>query len=66
MLIWIKPKGSKMVFLVMFSLSFLIASLIYPNTVGSVWCWSTSFIAPAIVLINYYFIRNEPIMALIT
>ena len=60
MFFWIKPQGSKFIFLTFFSLSFLIAALVYPKTVGSVWCWSTSFIAPAIVLINYYFIRNQP------
>lgn len=66
MFIWIKPQSSRFIFLLLFSLSFLIAAVIYPNTVGSVWCWSTSFIAPAIVLINYYFIRNEKSINILT
>lgn len=66
MFIWVKPQGSKFVFLLFFSLSFLIATLVYPRTVGSVWCWSTSFIAPAIVLVNYYIIRNKPSGAILS
>jgi hypothetical protein len=65
MFLYIKPQGSKFIFLTFFSLSFLIASLVYPKTVGSVWCWSTSFIAPAIVLINYYMIREMPNSAIL-
>jgi len=66
MFLWIRPQGSKFVFLIFFSLSFLIAGLIYPQTVGSVWCWSTSFIAPAIVLVNYYMTRNTPNSEMLT
>lgn len=65
MFVYIKPNASRFLMLVMFSISFIVAALIYPNTVGSVWCWSTAFLAPAIVLINYYFIKNEPDSALL-
>lgn len=58
--IWIKPMNSKIVLLIFFGLSLIVTSLIYPNTVGSMWCWSTSFLAPAVVLISYMLIRNEP------
>lgn len=65
MFLWIKPKQSKYLLLIFFSLSFIVAWLVYPKTVGSVWCWSTSFIAPVIVLVNYYFIRNQPSSSLL-
>jgi hypothetical protein len=65
MFIWVKPQSSKFVFLLFFSMTFLVAGLIYPRTVGSVWCWSTSFIAPIIVLLNYYFIHNQPSYSLL-
>lgn len=58
MFVWVKPRNSKFILLLFFSLAFLLALTLYPRTVGSVWCWSTSFIAPAIVLTNYYFTRN--------
>jgi len=58
MFIWVKPHDSKFILLAFFSLSFIVAVLVYPHTVGSVWCWSTSFIAPVIVLVNYYFVRK--------
>lgn len=57
---WIQPNCSKYTTLLMFSLTLLVTFLIYPRTIGSVWCWSTSFIAPLIVLLNYYFIKNLP------
>lgn len=60
MFLYIRPKPSRFLMLVMFSVSFVVAALIYPNTVGSVWCWSTAFLAPVIVLVNYYLIKNEP------
>lgn len=58
--VWIKPLSSKYLCLLVFGLSLVVSSLIYPNTVGSVWCWSTSFIAPAVVLLNYYLIHKLP------
>jgi hypothetical protein len=63
---WIKPENSQKTMLIFFSLSFLMAILIYPRTVGSVWCWSTSFIAPVIVLVNYYLIKDSPNSLLLT
>jgi len=66
MFFWIKPVKSKILFGLVFGLSFLVAGLIYPKTVGSVWCWSTSFIAPLIVLSNYFLIRQDASAGLVT
>lgn len=65
-LIWIKPNKSKTLFLVFFTISFMLAYYTHPKTVGSIWCWSTSFLAPLIVLINYYMIRNTDSKLLLT
>jgi uncharacterized membrane protein len=58
LIIWIKPKKSKIIGLVFFSLTLLLTVFIYPKTTGSVWCWSTSALAPILVFVNYYMIRN--------
>ena len=58
--IWIKPVQSKVVLLFIFTLTFILTYIIYPKTTGSVWCWSTSFIAPVIVLIGWVVIRKLP------
>lgn len=58
--IYVKPNQSKFLILVAFSVSFLVSALIYPHTVGSVWCNSTAFLAPMMVMVNYYMIRNVP------
>lgn len=58
MFIWAKPWGSKIAFTIFFSVLFAMSILIYPHTVGSVWCWATSFVAPVMVIANYFIIRN--------
>ena len=57
---WIKPSSTRTVLMVIFTLTLVLSFLIYPKTVGSVWCWSASFIAPALVLINYMLIKDKP------
>ena len=66
MFVWVAPKESRLLMLAMFGISWVVTMLIYPNTTGSVWCWSASFIAPTIVLINYYLTRNIPSNQLLT
>ena len=58
--IWIKPIASKMVFFLIFTLTFILTYIIYPTTIGSVWCWSTSFIAPIIAVVGWVIIRKLP------
>lgn len=59
MFLWIKPNRSKYLLLVIFSFTFILAFIIYPRTVGSVWCLSASIIAPLIVFLNYNIIKNQ-------
>lgn len=56
--IWIKPVKTKYLLLFIFTFTFILSFLIYPRTVGSIWCLSASLIAPLIVLINYYLIKG--------
>ena len=58
--IWIKPVITQLGFLVIFTLTFILTYIIYPKTVGSVWCWSTSAIAPVISIAGWLFIKNLP------
>jgi hypothetical protein len=55
---FIKPTKNIYCFFFIFTLTLIMTYIIYPKTVGTVWCWSTSFIAPVIVLISWYLIRN--------
>lgn len=57
-IMYVKPFQSKATMITFFSATLLAAGLIYPTSIGSVWCWSTSFVAPIIVLLNYFIIRN--------
>lgn len=66
MVAYTKPSGSKLVFILFFSASFILSAFIFPRTVGSVWCFSTAILAPLVVLINYLLIRNQPNKNLLT
>ena len=56
--IWVKPRSTQWFLLMMYSISFVVMRFIYKYTIGSIWCWSTSVLAPIIVLVNYVLIRN--------
>ena len=58
MFIWIKPMSSKILLMSFFSITFGATFFVNPKTVGSVWCFSTSFLTPLIVVANYFLIRN--------
>ena len=58
MLLWVKPMSSKILFVIFFSVTFGLTAFVNPNTVGSVWCFSTSFLAPLVLVINYFLTRN--------
>lgn len=64
--IWVKPNMSKVVFFLIFTLTFVVTYIVYPITVGSVWCWSSSFIAPVIAVIGWLVIRKLPNSQILT
>jgi hypothetical protein len=43
-----------------FILSFGICYLIFPYTVGSFWCIAAAFLAPLIVTVNYFIVKDLP------
>lgn len=56
--IYIKPLNSK-IWLSLVFISTLIYMLIFNRTVvGSLWCFSAAILAPLIVLVNYFIIKN--------
>jgi len=59
MFVYIKPDTSKYITLLIYTISWVVVTLIYPSTVGSVWCFVASVAAPIIVVLNYYVIRNK-------
>ena len=59
MILYTKPRGSKIVFIVFFSTLFALSAFVFPRTVGSVWCFSTAILAPLVVLVNYLVIRKQ-------
>lgn len=66
MMLWVKPIGSKLVFLSFFTVTFILAGVLHAKTVGSVWCLSTSILAPIVVLVNYCVMCNVSSSLLLT
>lgn len=58
-IIFIKPLGSKIFIGSMFVVSLIVSWLIYPRSVGSVWCFGAAVLAPVMVLGNYLIIRKK-------
>lgn len=58
MFIWVKPKKLKFLLLAFFTITLVVSASVNPHTMGSVWCWSTSFLAPVIALLGYYMSRG--------
>ena len=57
--IYIKPLKSKIWLMSVFSLTFLYMIIFNRQVIGSLWCFSTAILAPLIVIVNYFFIKNE-------
>jgi hypothetical protein len=66
MLVLVKPLGSKCVLLSFFTVTYVVAGFVHGRTIGSVWCWATSILAPLVVLANYCVMCNSPSMSLMT
>jgi hypothetical protein len=65
-MMYLMPYKSKVLYIIFFSALLFISVTIFPNTIGSVWCLSTSLIAPIFVLANYQIIKNMPNSNIIT
>lgn len=56
MIIYVKPNSSKVFLGMMFSISFIVALLWYPKSVGSVWCFMAAILSVILVIGNYLLI----------
>ena len=60
LIIFVKPVYTCIFILLIFTLSLALIYLIYPSSVvGSMWCFSAAILAPVIVIVNYFIIRNK-------
>lgn len=59
MLIYVKPDSSKIFIGSLFTISFLVAYLWYPKSVGSVWCFMAAVLSVILVVGNYLLIRGK-------
>jgi hypothetical protein len=57
--IFIKPVNSKIWLNIIFISTFLYTLIFHNKVVGSLWCFSAAFLAPLIVIVNYFLIENE-------
>jgi len=57
LLFYINPNKSKIFLASVFTITLLVSMFVYPKSTGSVWCFSTSWLAPIIVLINYFLVN---------
>ena len=60
LLVFVKPISSKILVVSVFILSLILVWIIYPRSVGSVWCFFAAIAAPVLVIANYLIIRNKP------
>lgn len=58
LLLYVKPTNSKIWISSVFTLTLIGTGIFNPKVIGSVWCFSTAIIAPLLVIVNYYFIKN--------
>jgi len=58
LILFIEPIASKIFIGVFFILTFFASLFIYPNSMGSVWCFSTAILAPFLVIVNYFLIQE--------
>jgi hypothetical protein len=60
LIIFVKPVYSLIFMFLIFTISLAVIYLIYPDgVVGSMWCFSAAILAPIIVIVNYFIIRNK-------
>ena len=57
--IYVNPTCSMVTGAVYFSITWMVTGYLGKvDVVGSFWCWSTSFFAPLLILMNYYCTKN--------
>lgn len=59
MVIYIRPMASRILIGGLFTLTFVLSGIVYPSSVGSVWCFVSAVLAPLIVLLNYLLLLQQ-------
>jgi hypothetical protein len=57
--IYIKPIKSKLWLTSLFTITLIFTIIFNPKVIGSMWCFSAAILAPLLVIVNYYIIKNE-------
>lgn len=57
LVIYIRPISSQIFLGLFFLLTFLGALFFFPQSMGSVWCFSTAILSPLVVIINYFLVH---------
>lgn len=55
---YIKPINSKICITAFFTLTLIFSAILKPKNVGTIWCFSSAILAPVLVTVNYYLIKN--------
>jgi hypothetical protein len=58
LIIYIEPLGSKIFLGIFFLITFFISLFKFPQSMGSVWCFSTAILAPFVVIVNYFLVKH--------
>lgn len=60
LVVYVKPTASRWFLGTVFITTFILTLLLFsPRTMGSLWCFRTAVLAPFLVMINYYCIRDS-------
>ena len=59
MVLYIRPMASRIFIGGLFTLTFVLSGIVYPSSVGSVWCFVSAVLAPLIVLLNYLILQHK-------
>ena len=62
----VKPLGSKIFIGMVFMVTLILSFIVYPHSIGSVWCFSAAIFAPLLVIGNYLIIRKKPDSEILT
>lgn len=57
-MLFIKPFNSQLCIILFFTLTLIFSTIFKPKNVGTIWCFSSAILAPVLVIVNYYLIKN--------
>ena len=66
LVLYIKPLESQIWLSIIFTITFLYMLIFNIKVAGSLWCFSTAVLAPVIVIVNYYLIKDAKVEDILT